>query len=212
MPLALRQLECQTHRGWLSTDACLVSRFFRGIPRRRRASDYTRSKPVASAWDMEPFPCSSRLRNGRVSVPGQVYIVTAATSDRKPWFSNFWSGCAASRAISQASCWPDARPIAWVLMPDHAHFLIELGEVENLSRVVQRLKALISVAIRQELQGGQLWQRSFHDHALRSTESVQNAARYLIANPIRAGIVADVGDYPFWNAAWLEPGTHPLDM
>ncbi|MBB5859537.1 hypothetical protein GGR69_001194 [Xanthomonas arboricola] len=28
-------------------------------------------------------------------------------------------------------------------------------------------------------------------------------ARYLIANPLRAGLVARVGDYPFWDAIWL---------
>lgn len=28
-------------------------------------------------------------------------------------------------------------------------------------------------------------------------------ARYIIANPIRAKLVRRVGDYPYWNAAWL---------
>ncbi|KFN46779.1 hypothetical protein N790_08155 [Arenimonas malthae CC-JY-1] len=24
-----------------------------------------------------------------------------------------------------------------------------------------------------------------------------------MANPLRAGLVADIGDYPFWDAVWL---------
>jgi hypothetical protein len=28
-------------------------------------------------------------------------------------------------------------------------------------------------------------------------------ARYIVANPLRAGLVSRVGHYPFWNAVWL---------
>ena len=28
-------------------------------------------------------------------------------------------------------------------------------------------------------------------------------ARYVVANPLRAGLVTSIGDYPFWDAAWL---------
>ena len=155
---------------------------------------------------------SSRLRNGRVSLPGQIYMATAVTSGCKMWFSEFRLACIAARTIANASCWPDAKLLAWVLMPDHAHLLLELGHAEDISRVLQRVKALVSVALRPELQGEPLWQAGFHDHAVRNCESVRDTARYLIANPIRAGLVSDVGDYPFWDAGWLEPGHHPLDL
>jgi hypothetical protein len=28
-------------------------------------------------------------------------------------------------------------------------------------------------------------------------------ARYVVMNPVRAGLVSRVGDYPFWDAAWI---------
>jgi hypothetical protein len=28
-------------------------------------------------------------------------------------------------------------------------------------------------------------------------------ARYIIANPLRAGLVDRIGDYPLWDAMWL---------
>ncbi|MEQ7866160.1 transposase, partial [Xanthomonas sp. WHRI 8393] len=34
-------------------------------------------------------------------------------------------------------------------------------------------------------------------------DDLRLAARYLIANPLRAGLVERVGDYPFWDAIWL---------
>jgi hypothetical protein len=51
---------------------------------------------------------------------------------------------------------------------------------------------------------GALWDKGFHDRAIRKDENLKNAARYLIANPLRAGLVKDIGDYPYWNAAWLD--------
>ena len=48
------------------------------------------------------------------------------------------------------------------------------------------------------------WQSGFHDHALRTEEDVRNVARYVIANPQRAGLVEHVSDYPWWDARWLE--------
>ena len=50
---------------------------------------------------------------------------------------------------------------------------------------------------------GPVWQPGFHDHAVRSGEDVVAIARYVVANPLRAGLVRSVGDYPFWNAKWL---------
>jgi hypothetical protein len=32
---------------------------------------------------------------------------------------------------------------------------------------------------------------------------LRHLARYIIANPIRAGLVERAGDYPLWDACWL---------
>ena len=34
-------------------------------------------------------------------------------------------------------------------------------------------------------------------------EDVRAVARYIIANPLRAGLCERIGDYPLWDAAWL---------
>jgi REP element-mobilizing transposase RayT len=48
-----------------------------------------------------------------------------------------------------------------------------------------------------------IWQKGFYDRALRSDEAVVAVARYIVANPLRAGIVESVGEYPFWDAVWV---------
>jgi len=94
--------------------------------------------------------------------------------------------------------------LAWILMPDHVHWLIQLGKHEKLEAVVNRLKSASAREANRELRRtGPLWQKAFYDHALRSEEDVVAVGRYIIANPIRAGLVARVGDYPFWNTIWL---------
>ena len=45
--------------------------------------------------------------------------------------------------------------------------------------------------------------RGLHDHAVRSDEDFRALARYVVANPLRAGLVSQIGDYPLWDAAWL---------
>ena len=45
--------------------------------------------------------------------------------------------------------------------------------------------------------GGELWQRYGYEHVLRSDEETLAVARYIFENPIRAGLVKQVEDYPF---------------
>jgi len=94
--------------------------------------------------------------------------------------------------------------LAWVLMPDHAHWLLQLQGGETLATVVSRLKAASARSANEVLnRSGPLWQRAYHDRALRKDEQILAAARYLVANPLRAGLVRRLGDYPYWNAVWL---------
>jgi putative transposase len=45
--------------------------------------------------------------------------------------------------------------------------------------------------------------KAFYDHAVRKDEDVQGIARYIVANPLRAGLVKHIGYYPLWDAIWL---------
>jgi REP element-mobilizing transposase RayT len=50
---------------------------------------------------------------------------------------------------------------------------------------------------------GRIWQKGFHDHAIRKEEDLRAVARYVVANPVRAGLVQSVRDYPHWDARWI---------
>jgi len=48
-----------------------------------------------------------------------------------------------------------------------------------------------------------VWQRGFHDHAVRREENLRALARYIIANPLRAGLTRSPAEYSFWDCVWL---------
>ena len=144
------------------------------------------------------------MRKGRVSLPNQIYHVTTTTKRRQPFFADPRAAHAACRCFENPALLRDARMLAWVLMPDHAHWLIELGETRTLQRLVGLLKTFSARnAVRAFECRGPIWAPAFHDHVLREEDDIPNVARYIIANPLRAGLVERVGDYPYWNSAFL---------
>ncbi len=90
----------------------------------------------------------------------------------------------------------DFRCLAYCLMPDHVHLLVCVGGKNSLTELVGAWKSLCALAARQRGKPAGLWQRSFFDHALRSEESLQAVADYILANPVRAGLVTRQADYP----------------
>ncbi|HET7843018.1 MAG TPA: transposase [Xanthomonadales bacterium] len=154
-----------------------------------------------------PIARSNRLRTGRWSATDQVYFVTTSTLGRVRWFDRWECAHEVAKLHSLAGPFFDAQVLAWVLMPDHWHGLIQLASAP-LTAVLHRFKTLsgfrTNVAAERT---GRVWQSGFHDHAVRCDESLVELARYLVMNPVRAGLVARVGDYAFWDAVWIDRGS-----
>jgi REP element-mobilizing transposase RayT len=143
------------------------------------------------------------LRKGRCSLHGQFYLVTAVAADRQPLFADFATARCAIAELRRTHDRGSVVSMAWVLMPDHLHWLFQLGEGFALASVMQGFKGRSAREIRRRGEHRQIWQRSYHDHALRAEENVQEVAHYLVANPLRAGLVQRAGDYPHWDAMWI---------
>lgn len=166
-----------------------------------RATNAKRHRPAPPECNA---PGNRALRKGRISLANQVYLITTVTRHREPLFSDFAAGRAAARCFDDASILRDARMLAWVLMPDHAHWLIQLGKIDSLDALVGRLKSASARSANRVLhRNGALWARAFHDHGLRAEEDLRRSARHVIVNPVRAGLVERIGDYPFRNATWV---------
>jgi len=142
---------------------------------------------------------SHLLRKGRFSELGRAYLVTTVTHGREQLFADWRLG----RIVVQELAAVPVETPAWVLMPDHLHWLLVLGE-EDLGTLVRTLKSRSAIAVNRALgRVGPVWQKGYYDHALRGEEDLRSVARYVVANPVRAGLVERVGDYPLWDAIWL---------
>ena len=152
---------------------------------------------------MRRQPNSHLLRRGRYSEPGRAYLITVVVHERHPLFSDFYLGRLLVAALKQAHDSGEVKSLAWVVMPDHFHWLLEITDRE-LAQVMGRIKSRSTLSInRARGTTGPFWQRGYHDRAVRAEEDLRKIARYVIANPLRAGLVEKVGDYPLWDAAWL---------
>ena len=93
-------------------------------------------------------------------------------------------------------------------MPDHLHLLVEGSEASDLPVFVKDFKQRTGFQYRRA-RGQSLWQKSYYDHILRTEEDVHGVARYIVGNPVRAGLVAAANDYPYcgsfvWGEAIME--------
>ena len=138
--------------------------------------------------------------------PGETHLVAVSTLYRRALFQDDEAARAVCRVHNASWPWRDARLLAWVLMPDEWQGLVTLGERDSLSTLIGRFKAITSRAVEDRHRvNGWLWGRGFRDRLLRSDEDPVQVARELVGVPLRAGLVQRIGDYAYWNAAWLLP-------
>ncbi|MET0776381.1 MAG: transposase [Pseudomonas mandelii] len=152
---------------------------------------------------MPTQPNSHRLRLGRNSESGRAYLITAVVHDRLPVFSDWRVGRLLVAELRRAHDAGLVDSIAWVVMPDHFHWLMQLKE-NDLGGVIGSIKSRCTQTVNKMTERqGPLWQTGYHDRAIRDGEELLPFARYIVANPLRAGLVEKIGDYPLWDANWL---------
>lgn len=143
------------------------------------------------------------LRIGRVSETERPYLITTVTRNRRPVFHDWRIGCLLAAELHEVTRAGYADTLAWVVMPDHLHWLMT-PRTDTLDAVMRRIKSRSAKSIHRQLgTNGAFWQKGYHDHAVREDEDILTIARYIIGNPLRAGLVETIGDYPLWDAVWL---------
>lgn len=146
----------------------------------------------------------SDLRKGRVSQPNRAYFVTTVTYKRHPFFADIYCARLLVRNMKQLHDAECVESMSWVIMPDHLHWLFCLRNSNSLPLVMKKLKAVSARQINQRLNTtGTVWQKAYYDRAIRDGEDLRKLARYIVANPLRAGLVSDISCYSHWDAAWL---------
>ena len=97
------------------------------------------------------------------------------------------------------------RSMAWVVMPDHVHWMFTLRST-TLATVVRTTKSRAAKAINQRNgTHGAIWQPGYYDQLQRDERQWLTEADYILSNPVRAGLATAVGEYPFAWCRWPTP-------
>jgi putative transposase len=89
---------------------------------------------------------------------------------------------------------------AYCLMPNHVHLILTPGDPHSLAQAVGETHRRYTLAInRREGWKGYLWQGRFASFPMDMGHLV-NATRYVLLNPVRAGLVERARDWPHSSA------------
>ncbi len=158
---------------------------------------------MKSAQDLRR-PGVHRLRFGRCSEKYRMYPVVTSTNGREPVFSNLYTGRMVVNAMQREDEAGHTTTLAFVVMPDHLHWLFRLSGSRSLSGTTGTMKSFSTRQINSFLgRRGRIWRPGFYDHAIRIDEVLLQVARYIIANPLRAGIVTSLCHYSLWDSVWI---------
>jgi putative transposase len=139
-------------------------------------------------------------RLARLDAPGVLHHIMIRGIERRKIFLNskdygdFSDRLARLLPETKTACY------AWVLMPNHAHFLFCTGAVP-LVRLMRRLLTGYAVGFnRRYKRHGQLFQNRYKSIIYQEEAYLRELVRYIHLNPVRAGIVSDIGElsrYPY---------------
>lgn len=100
------------------------------------------------------------------------------------------------------------RLLAWCVMPNHVHALIETREGFPLADVLHSWKSFTSRKVGNLVgRTGEIWQREYLDRYVRHAEHYQAVVAYIEENPVKAGLATLKTDWPWSSARFRSPGS-----
>ena len=127
----------------------------------------------------------------------QRYFLTICTAFRARTFEAADAVEDVHRRLQHCTALFDFEISAYCYMPDHLHALITAtSERADFCELVRRFKQ-VSAFYYKKSTGRALWQPGYHERILRDDEATEAVVRYILENPIRAGLARGLGEYRF---------------
>jgi REP element-mobilizing transposase RayT len=145
-----------------------------------------REFPKASLTSGEAFVAMDRLLD--TARFGPIHL-------KRPEVAELVRGCIRHCASA------DSDMHARVIMPNHVHLLITPHS--NVSELLRRLKGYSARQANRLLgrRGQPFWQDESYDHLVRNREESRRIERYIINNPVNAGLAESADRFPWSSAA-----------
>ena len=138
-----------------------------------------------------------RLAHFDYASPNHVYSLTLCANSKKPPFNN---PALAKGIIGSLNYQRDNKQIrlyCYCLMPDHLHLLMSPGAGIDVAEIIQRFKTFTTKLSWEFECEGKLWQRSYYDHIVRKRKDLLKSCEYILANPVRKGLIKKARDWPY---------------
>ena len=125
------------------------------------------------------------------------YHVRIATWNRVRHFADREVACMVRERLLTCAATYDLAIHAYCFMPDHVHLLVEgLTDTADCKRFISAAKQYSGYSFAQR-EHQKLWQRYSYEHALRDDFERSTTIRYILDNPVTAGLVSQPSNYPF---------------
>jgi len=96
------------------------------------------------------------------------------------------------------------RLLAWVVMPNHVHVLVEIWQTPQ-AQLVKDWKGFSARRINRVLnRRGKLWQDDYWDRYVRDEAHYRKVIHYIESNPVKAGLVKSLEQWPFSSARFRD--------
>ena len=127
----------------------------------------------------------------------QRYFLTVCTASRHRAFEEEKTALECTDHLQRSSRSHDFAIAAYCFMPDHVHVLVYgTSERSDFRAFALLFKKLTGFYYKRRV-GRPLWQPGYYEHVLRNDEVAETVARYILENPIRAGLTRTLAEYPF---------------
>ena len=125
-----------------------------------------------------------------------LYFLTICCDRRRPYFEDDHSASWVASQIVWIFPAEQFVVVAYCVMPDHVHLLLEgCTESADLRAATHAWKQRTGFEWKRR-RDQRLWQSGFYDYVLREDDPVPAIVKYIIGNPVRAGIATELGEYP----------------
>ncbi len=137
------------------------------------------------------------------------YFITIVCNHRMRYLAPAREAHRVLTTLSQCTANSSFQLHAYCIMPDHLHILIEgTHDTSNLREFVRLFKQLTAFQFR-KFQDRQLWEMSYYDHILRSSDTIESVAAYIWGNPVRKQLCTHPNDFPFSGSQTINWMNHP---
>jgi putative transposase len=143
------------------------------------------------------FPIRPRLEDSSWYIGKRTFFITINTFQKRQYFVGSQTVASLVLYLKKVSEEKFFDVITYCFMPNHLHLLVQgKHNASNLLQYIKLYKQHTGFRFT-KIHKQELWATSFYDHVLREEETVKTVGRYVLLNPVRAGIVADMRSYPF---------------